>query len=275
MDIDAIRSFIDVSQTNSLSKSSLRLNMTTPALSKRIKLIEAHFDTVLFNRSSKGIFLNEDGKRVLESFQVIQHELDELQQALKTASWSRIRIGVLPSFSLYYMTQFLNLDQLQQLDIAIENNSFTLKEKLNQGAYDAIVGDLSLFEKGQYVHETLYKEPFTLVLSKTHPLNKTAIKDLSSLKNYNLLLLEPPCDTFNYLSHHFKMDATNIHYYRSFESMLTKLITSHAISIVPHSYTNTTYRNLSYLKLNHHKRHIGIVSSNFETLRRLKQITHE
>ena len=68
MNIDYIYDFIKVAEYKSLNKASHTLNISTPALSKRINSIEDYFNSVLFIRTVNGIFLNEQGEIVLDLF---------------------------------------------------------------------------------------------------------------------------------------------------------------------------------------------------------------
>lgn len=56
MNFNYMKDFIKVVEYNSLNKASRELNISTPALSKRIRSVEDYFDCQLFYRTSKGIF---------------------------------------------------------------------------------------------------------------------------------------------------------------------------------------------------------------------------
>ncbi|WP_436939922.1 helix-turn-helix domain-containing protein, partial [Staphylococcus xylosus] len=59
MNIEYIEDFIKVAEYQSLNQASKLLNISTPALSKRIKRVEEYFESDLFYRTSRGIFLTE------------------------------------------------------------------------------------------------------------------------------------------------------------------------------------------------------------------------
>src|SRR5699024_6509370 len=101
MNIEYIEDFIKVDEYQSLNQASKILNISTSALSKRIKSIEEYFESDLFYRTSRGIFLNENEEIVLNKFKRIKSDIDVLKaQTLKNED-STIRLGLLPSFSLY------------------------------------------------------------------------------------------------------------------------------------------------------------------------------
>ncbi|RIL87755.1 LysR family transcriptional regulator, partial [Staphylococcus cohnii] len=72
MNIEYIEDFIKVAEYQSLNQASKILNISTPALSKRIKSIEEYFESDLFYRTSRGIFLTENGKLVLNKVKTIK-----------------------------------------------------------------------------------------------------------------------------------------------------------------------------------------------------------
>ena len=97
MNFEYIQDFIRVAEYNSINKASQELNISTPALSKRIKSVEAYFNCHLFYRTSKGIFLNEEGNWYLIHLEM-QHSIADLEKQLNISFDSKWKIGVIPSF---------------------------------------------------------------------------------------------------------------------------------------------------------------------------------
>ena len=62
MDLEAVRSFIKVKHTRSLSKASKILHISQPALSKQIRKLEADLEVTLLKRSAQGVELTEAGE---------------------------------------------------------------------------------------------------------------------------------------------------------------------------------------------------------------------
>ena len=79
MQLRHLEYFIQVAQCGSISKAAHTLYLKPSNLSKCISAIENEFDTLLFNRSSKGVMLTDDGEKVL----AWAKELLEKQQVLK------------------------------------------------------------------------------------------------------------------------------------------------------------------------------------------------
>ena len=79
MKIKHLEYFVQVVECGSISKAANALYLKPSNLSKCIHTIESEFDTVLFDRSSKGVTLTTDGEKVL----VWAKKLLDEQQALK------------------------------------------------------------------------------------------------------------------------------------------------------------------------------------------------
>ena len=81
MDLDALRSFVLVSECGSFSHAAEKLFVTQPAVSKRIGTLENFLDTRLFDRIGKQVQLTEAGQTLLPKAQKI---LADIQDATRT-----------------------------------------------------------------------------------------------------------------------------------------------------------------------------------------------
>lgn len=62
MDVSALKYFIVAAQTEHMSRAAEKLNITQPSLSASIKRLEADIGFQLFDRTGRGIRLNEYGR---------------------------------------------------------------------------------------------------------------------------------------------------------------------------------------------------------------------
>ena len=65
MNIEHLRTFLDVAQTGSFHRSAERLSVSQSTVSARIKGLEERLDRVLFNRSKSGVTVTGAGQRLL------------------------------------------------------------------------------------------------------------------------------------------------------------------------------------------------------------------
>ena len=64
-EIDLIRAFVAVAETRNFTQAAMRLHRTQSAISIRIKRLEEHLDSKLFERNTRGVTLTDLGERFL------------------------------------------------------------------------------------------------------------------------------------------------------------------------------------------------------------------
>lgn len=65
MEWTALRDFVAVAETGSLSAAARSLGSSQPTVGRRIEQLEKQLNTLLFNRTSQGLILTQTGERVL------------------------------------------------------------------------------------------------------------------------------------------------------------------------------------------------------------------
>ena len=71
--LDLYKVFCQVGKSKSFSKASKELYMTQPAVSQAIMQLEGELDIRLFNRTSKGVTLTNEGSLLYEYETVISY----------------------------------------------------------------------------------------------------------------------------------------------------------------------------------------------------------
>jgi len=82
VDFRRLRYFIAVARAGSFSKASSLVNITQPALSRQIRLLEDELGVTLFERGSRGAPLTNEGRMLLESANSIFAEIKAIRQTL-------------------------------------------------------------------------------------------------------------------------------------------------------------------------------------------------
>ena len=141
MDFEALRYFILVADQGSFTKASIRLNMTQPAVSRRIKRLEEEFETPLLYRHGRGVTLTEAGIRVKDVAEEAFAKLADLKDDLGAKGLVRgcVTLGLPPSLgaslSVPLARSFQKCFPDAQLKI-VEGFSGTLFEWLESGKID-------------------------------------------------------------------------------------------------------------------------------------------
>ncbi|NVK19820.1 MAG: LysR family transcriptional regulator [Methylocystaceae bacterium] len=100
MDLKQLRIFLHVAETGSLSKAAQRLNVTQPALSRQIKMLEDDAGVPLFVRTGRGVILSEAGERMAPRARILAEEMERLKTDMTAFAGEisgEVRVGLPPS----------------------------------------------------------------------------------------------------------------------------------------------------------------------------------
>ena len=65
MDFTQLRAFVTIAREGNLTRAAERLHVTQPAVSLQMKALQEQLGLQLFNRSSNGMVLTNDGAKLL------------------------------------------------------------------------------------------------------------------------------------------------------------------------------------------------------------------
>ncbi|MDM5195684.1 LysR family transcriptional regulator [Bacillus hominis] len=193
MDLEAVRSFIEVKHTRSLSKASKLLHISQPALSKQIQRLEADLEVTLLKRSAQGVELTKAGelfiKRmlpILEQINAVKTEMKEYQEKRK------ISIGILPSLAAHYISKCKDLlEDTYEIEWQIEHTK-VLMELFKARKIEAMFID-SVVEGATYIKE-MREEKIVCAVSNDHPYKEKTVIRMEELQNEKLIVYPEICD---------------------------------------------------------------------------------
>lgn len=105
MDLNAVRMFVAVAQTGSLTAAAQRLDIPLPTISRRIKELESELNVQLVQRTTKGTVLTDAGARLLEHAAVGIEALQDAEHAVvsdQTALKGRLRLSLPQTFEPWW-----------------------------------------------------------------------------------------------------------------------------------------------------------------------------
>ncbi|MGN6454645.1 MAG: LysR family transcriptional regulator [Achromobacter mucicolens] len=105
MDLNAVRMFVAVAQTGSLTGAAERLDIPLPTVSRRIKELESALNVQLVQRASKGTVLTDAGARLLEHAAVGIEALQDAEHAVlsdQTSLKGRLRLSLPQPFEPWW-----------------------------------------------------------------------------------------------------------------------------------------------------------------------------
>ncbi len=93
-DLNQLRQFVAVAESENISKAADRLNITQPALSRSLQNLESELGFALFERTKNRIHLSEMGKLTLPLAQELLDEAERMQSELSRQYWKNRSISV-------------------------------------------------------------------------------------------------------------------------------------------------------------------------------------
>ena len=215
IDFELYRIFYTVANNRNITKASLELNISQPAISKSIKNLEEQLGGQLFVRTKRGVILTEEGK---EFYNYIRQTIEYISSAenkfseLINLETGCIRIGISTTltkeFLLPYLEEFHKL--YPKIDIQITTNlSSDLFPKLRNGLIDIII--LNLYDKDygddiEIIKCRQINDCFVVNKSFSNLINKSiSIKDLNK---YPLILQSKGSNTRAFIDNFAKENGT-------------------------------------------------------------------
>jgi DNA-binding transcriptional LysR family regulator len=187
LDIRQLRSFVAVAHGLNFSRAAQQLHLSQPALSTQIKSLETHLGAKLFQRNRRTVRLTPAGNALLADAESLLQQIADVElrvARISTGDIGHLRIGfvssatleIVPAVALAFRKQHPGVDlELKNLPTALQ------VEALRNGTLDAGFVRMPLAEKGLDV-TLIHREPFALVLAKSHRLARQkspALQDLA------------------------------------------------------------------------------------------------
>lgn len=216
MDIDSLLAFVTVIKQQSFSRAAVKLNLTQPAITKRIQNLESQLSVKLLERLQREIVLTEAGNALLPHALNILHEIDNAKLAVKNIHYSvsgllRIvashHIGlhrlplILKNFSKRYPEVDLKLNFLDS-----ESAGPLLKDNLADLAFITIPSHLN----EDYHSHLIWDDPMSFICGKCHPLTLLSTVKPSDLSLHNAILPSKSTLTYRVVETIFKQNKVKL-----------------------------------------------------------------
>lgn len=138
MDIDQIKTFLEVKRLRNFRLASEHLHVTQAAVSQRIKQLENRLNTTLFNREKNNIYLTPSGEQfapyaetILAAWQQAKNEIG-LHPVNETSFFIAARASIWELFSSSYLNEISKNHPSLVLQTDILNDDVLLKKLLNK-----------------------------------------------------------------------------------------------------------------------------------------------
>lgn len=186
--------FLEVTRQGSLVRAADVLQLTQPAVSKKLKELEEILGVRLLERSKKGIELTQYGNVFLEhastSVAALREGAERVAEA-QNKGFQRISIGVLPTVATSILPEAVKRFRELRTDIRLHLESgpnSLLMSQLRVGELDLVVGRLGVPEAmAGLSFQHLYSEQIAFTVRPGHPLLSKQDFQLNDIANYTVL----------------------------------------------------------------------------------------
>jgi DNA-binding transcriptional LysR family regulator len=241
MQIESLKMFCDLAETESFTKAAQISNVTQSAVSQQISSLERTFKSLLIERSKKKFRLTREGQALYEySKQIIQtyESLHSKLQELKDIISGMIRVATIYSIGLHDLPPYIKkfMKSYPTVNVHVEYR------RANQ-VYDDVLSnvvDLGLVaypvKDSKLEIIPLRKEPLVLICHPQHPFAKQKTVKLKVLAGQKFIGFEPDIPTRKALDKILKeygVDAQHIMEFDNIETVKRAVEIDAGISIVP------------------------------------------
>ena len=241
MQIESLKVFCDLAETESFTKAAQINGVTQSAVSQQISSLERTFKSLLIERSKKKFRLTREGQVLYDySKQIIQtyESLDSKLQELKDIISGTIRVATIYSIGLHDLPPYIKrfMKSYPTVNIHVEYR------RANQ-VYDDVfsnVVDLGLIaypmKDSKLEIIPLRKEPLVLICHPQHPFTKQKSIKLKALTGQKIIGFEPDIPTRKALDKILREHGVEVKHVMEFDNVETvkrAVEIDAGISIVP------------------------------------------
>ncbi len=233
MDTELLKSFLTLVRLNSFTLAAKELDITQPALSKRLKRLELIIGVNLIDRDGSHLALTQAGELLkLKAPQIIGDINSSIQEIrdLSGAITGQLSIATSHYLGLHYFPAYLEqfIDQFSEVDLHLDfiDSGQAYQQVLSGDIELALVTFPHELDK-RINHIPIWQEQMQIACHQDHPIASEA-NPLKALVNYDAIL--PPARTFprELFEHNLKELGVNVGRVKTanYLEVIAKLVTS-------------------------------------------------
>ena len=200
MQIESLKVFCDLTETESFTKAAHINGVTQSAVSQQISSMERHFKSLLIERSKKKFRLTREGqvlydysKQIIQTYDALHSKLQEIKDIIS----GTIRVATIYSIGLHdlppYIKRFLKDYPTVNVHVEYRRASQVYEDVMSNVvdlglvAYPTRDSKLEIF--------ALHKDPLVVICHPQHPLAKSKSMRLKALAGQKFISFEPDTPT--------------------------------------------------------------------------------
>ena len=226
MQIESLKVFCDLAETESFTKAAQINGVTQSAVSQQISSLERQFKSLLIERSKKKFRLTREGqvlydysKQIIQSYDALHSKLQEIKDIIS----GTIRVATIYSIGLHDLPPYIKrfLKDYPTVHVHVEYR------RSNQ-VYEDVLGnvvDLGLVayptKDAKLDQVPLRKDPLVLICHPQHPFAKGKTIKLKNLAGQKFIGFEPDIPTRKALDRIFKDHGVDVRHVMEFDNIET------------------------------------------------------
>jgi len=243
MQIESLKVFCDLADTESFTKTARMNGVTQSAVSQQISTLERTFKSQLVERSKKKFRLTPEGqvlygcsKQILDHYRSLDNRMQELQDIIS----GTIEVSTIYSIGLHdlpqYLKQFMQRYPTVHVHVDYRNASQVYEDVLGNAVDLGLIAYPVKDAKLEIV--PLRKEPLVLICHPEHPFAQAKSIKLKALDGQKLISFEPDTPTRQALDKILSAHDVEVIHVMEFDNVETvkrAVEIDAGISIVPQS----------------------------------------
>jgi LysR family transcriptional regulator, transcriptional activator of the cysJI operon len=241
MQIESLKMFCDLAETESFTKAAQISGVTQSAVSQQISSLERAFKSLLIERSKKKFRLTREGqmlydysKQIIQSYESLHSKLQELKDIIS----GTIRVATIYSIGLHdlpaYVKKFMKSYPTVNIHVEYRRANQVYEDVMSNVVDLGLVAYPVKDPKIEII--ALRKEPLVLVCHPQHPFAKLKSVKLKALAGQKIIGFEPDIPTRKALDKILKEHGVEVKHVMEFDNVETvkrAVEIDAGISIVP------------------------------------------
>src|SRR5438477_3305687 len=226
MQIESLKVFCDLAETESFTKTAQINSITQSAVSQQISSLERQFKSLLIERSKKRFRLTREGKvlydyskQIIQTYDALFSKLQEIKDIIS----GTIRVATIYSIGLHDLPPYLKkfLKAYPTVNVHVEYR------RANQ-VYEDVLGNV--VDLGLVAYPTrdskleivpLRKDPLVLICHPQHPFAKHKSLKLKTLSGQKFIGFQPDIPTRKALDKILKENNVEVQHVMEFDNIET------------------------------------------------------
>ena len=174
MDLPRLRAFAVLAEELHFGRAALRLGLSQPQVSRRVRALEQELGVELFVRTPRHTALTDTGRRLLEDAQGTLAAADRLAARARAAAGTpagRVAVGFVWSTLGAYLAPLVAAapERHPDIELSVSQKRFVeIVPGLRRGDVDLVVSR-TVLERGEMIELLLRNEPSCIAVPVSHP----------------------------------------------------------------------------------------------------------